>query len=101
MLRICARNIQSLAFNRTVIKTSTVNRGFCEKITKSETLEPEHAEEKKTGIELGGFAKAFEKHSLPQEKVAEEKLPDLPFATLLRNSKFINVSNLIRRRILC
>lgn len=89
MLRICARNVQNLSLRCSVVNASAASRGFCEKIEKSESEPQEHAEEKK----LSGFAKAFEKHAAPQEEVSsEDKLPDLPFATLLRNSKLVNVS---------
>lgn len=90
MLRICARNVQSIALKRNVLNAAGVSRGFCEKIEKNEIEALEHVEEKK----LSGFAKAFEKYSAPmQDEIKkEEKLPDLPFATLLRNSKLINVS---------
>ena len=88
MLRTCSRNLQNLTLRRNTLKASVANRGFCEKITKNEN-EPLEDEKK-----LSGFARAFEKHSQPQEEeqLAEEKLPDLPFATLLRNSKLIDVS---------
>jgi hypothetical protein len=93
MIRICARNIQSLSLRRSVLKSSVVSRGFCEKIEKGSIENLEIAEDKK----LGGFAKAFEKHASPQEveSTAEDKLPDLPFATLLRNSKLIDVSSFL------
>lgn len=92
MLRICARNIHNITARRTGPLSSVVSRGFCEKVEKNETVvgeNLEHHDENK----LGGFAKAFEKHTsaLTEDVVQEEKLPDLPFATLLRNSKFINV----------
>lgn len=90
MLRICAKSIQSLALRASSVNTAVVSRGFCEKIEKNENEPAEHAGEKK----LSGFAKAFEKHSAPvvDETKQEEEQPDLPFATLLRNSKLINVS---------
>lgn len=87
MLRVCSRSIQSLTLSRVSCHASVANRRFCEKVEKNET---EQSEEKK----LSGFAKAFEKYSKPQDQPTEEKLPDLPFASLLRNSKFIDVSNI-------
>lgn len=88
MLRIYARSIHNLTLRRSILNASTVSRGFCAKIEKNET-EPVENDNK-----LSGFAKAFEKHSAPhlEEQKIVEKLPDLPFATLLRNSKFIDVS---------
>lgn len=91
MIRICSRNLQNLTLRRSVLNTSVVSRGFCEKIEKAET-EPAadiNLAEKK----LSGFAKAYERHSAPHlEQKIEEPLPDLPFATLLKNSKLIDVS---------
>lgn len=89
MLRVCARNLQSLTLRRNVKSICPVTRVFCEKITKDETEPSENLENNK----LGGFAKAFEKYTQPQkEEHIDEKLPDLPFATLLRNSNLIDVS---------
>jgi hypothetical protein len=86
MIRVCARSLQSLALQRAVLKNRVVSRGFCEKIEKNET-------EIKEDAKLSGFAKAFEKHGTPvAPEIAEDKLPDLPFATLLRNSKLTDVS---------
>lgn len=96
MLRIYARSIQSLTLRRNILNGSCVNRGFCEKIVKDELeIEKENLE---TSDKLSGFAKAFEKHSAPHLEVEkiDEKLPDLPFATLLRNSKFIEVSSNVK-----
>lgn len=96
MIRICARNIRSLSLRRSVLKTTVVKRGFCEKIEKSqnENLEIETQDKK-----LSGFAKAFEKHGAPMQETTktEDKLPDLPFATLLRNSKLVEV---IKKRLI-
>lgn len=90
MIRICTRNIQSLALQRNVSAATSVTRGFCEKSEKDQLENSEITGDKK----LSGFAKAFEKHATPVQEVKNEnKLPDLPFATLLRNSKLVNVSN--------
>lgn len=91
MLRICAKSIQGLALRASTVNTAVVSRGFCEKIEKNEIEPVEHAADEK---KLSGFAKAFEKHSAPvvDESQQKEEQPDLPFATLLRNSKLINVS---------
>lgn len=41
----------------------------------------------------GGFAQAYDKFTeLPNEKKEEAPKENVPFATLLRNSKFIDVS---------
>lgn len=40
---------------------------------------------------LSGFAEAYEKHSQSLEEKVPERAP-LPFATLLKNSKFVDVS---------
>lgn len=85
MIRIYSRNLQSLVLRHSVLNCSVVNRGFCEKIEKNETS---ITEDKK----LSGFAKAFEKHAAPVEETPGEKVAELPFATLLRNSKLVNVS---------
>lgn len=94
MLRTCVRNFQSLTLRRKALEVCTVNRGFCEKTTKDETEPNESADNKVEEHKLGGFAKAFERHSEPQREInlTDQKLPDLPFATLLRNSKLIDVS---------
>lgn len=96
MILTCARNIQSLALRRNALNVFAVSRGFCEKITKNdgEPNETENStEDIKPDRKLGGFARAFEKYTQPQEEpnAANEKLPDLPFATLLRGSKLIDV----------
>lgn len=93
MLRSCARNLHSIALRRSVPNLGAVSRGFGDKVEKVET-EPSQASD--SNNKLGGFAKAFEKHSTAHLEGAttEEKLPDLPFATLLRTSKLVNVSKI-------
>jgi hypothetical protein len=86
MIRVFSKSLQSLALQRAVLKNRAVIREFCDKIEKNET-------EIKEDVKLSGFAKAFEKHATPAGQViAENKLPDLSFATLLRNSKLTDVS---------
>lgn len=82
MLRTCVHRLHKVPLSRSIVNSFAVTRGFCDKIDKSE----------EEAIKLSGFAKAFEKHSMPQEVKQEEELPDLPFATLLKNSKLIDVS---------
>lgn len=43
------------------------------------------------GPVVGGFAEAFEKHSKPVVETKIERPPQ-PFLTLLKNSKFVDVS---------
>lgn len=90
MLRSCAKGVQSLTLRRNLLNASAVSRGFCEKTEKNENEVSLEASRDK----LSGFAKAFERHSAPHldDSSVEDKLPDLPFATLLRNSKLIDVS---------
>lgn len=88
MLRTITSRLQCLPAHRAALNSFAVTRGFCDKVEKSEQA-PE------SDSKLGGFAKAFEKHSQPQEVQQEDKQPDLPFATLLRHSKFIEVSSAI------
>jgi hypothetical protein len=88
MIRICARSVQNLALKRGQLGALTVSRDLCDKVEKKEETVTS------TESKLGGFAKAFEKFSTApsDNQQQEEKLPDLPFATLLRNSKLIDVS---------
>lgn len=41
---------------------------------------------------VSGFAEAFEKHSQPVVDETQVKRAPLPFSTLLKNSKFVDVS---------
>lgn len=84
MLRSCASYLQKLPVRRPLVNSIAVIRDFSDK-----TDQPENIEEE---VKKSGFARAFERHSMPQEQKREEKLPDVPFATLLRNSKLIDVS---------
>lgn len=88
MLRILSRNITKVTARRAISLSSVVARDFSEKVenTENQSAESENAQK------LGGFAKAFEKYTKPMVEEQKEKLPDLPFATLLRNSKLIEVS---------
>lgn len=63
----------------------TVGLNVCR--TFSEVVSTPVAEQK-----VGGFAEAFEKHSKPAEEDVPVKRAPLPFATLLKNSKFVDVS---------
>jgi hypothetical protein len=87
MNQIVRNSLHQLILRRCKLNSCAVTRAFCEKIEKPESENKNEEHEKK----LSGFAKAFEKFSTPQveEKIVE---PDLPFATLLRRSKFIEVS---------
>lgn len=99
MLLISARSLPRAAFKQQMVFTGAVNRSFCEKIDKEQSTTTANVAIEKTDepqtTKLSGFARAFEKHSVPQKAIdnADDKLPDLPFATLLRNSKLMEVNN--------
>lgn len=88
MLQILSRNITKVTTRRATSLSSFAARDFSEKVenTENQSSESENAQK------LGGFAKAFEKYTKPMLEEQKENLPDLPFATLLRNSKLIEVS---------
>lgn len=91
MIRILSRKFTKLTTHRPATLSCLGTRSFCEKIEKTETQPPELIGNENSQ-KLGGFAKAFEKYTKPIEDEPREQLPDLPFATLLRNSKLIDVS---------
>ena len=91
MIRVGARSIRGIVLQRNALKCCVVNRGLCDKTDENLT---EISEERK----LSGFAKAFEKHAAPVEHETKEDV-HLPFATLLRNSKLVNVK--IQHEIYC
>lgn len=70
----------SFAFNQIKPLLVHINRNFCEKI-----------EVQPTSDGKGGFAQAYDKHTADL-KEPEPKKDIRTFATLLRNSKFIDVS---------
>lgn len=86
MIKIVGKTIQTSILRRNIVNIYAVSRGFCENKEPTKLEETESHEKK-----LSGFAKAFEKFSMPQQEV-KEKEPDLPFATLFRNSKFVEVN---------
>lgn len=61
-----------------------------QKQTPSTTANTEETLVDATSSKLSGFAQAFERHSLPLAEAPAE--PAKSFATLLRNSKFVDVS---------
>jgi hypothetical protein len=69
------------------VNSCAVTRAFCDKSEKTEAEKINEEHEKK----LSGFAKAFEKFSAPYIEKKEEE-PDLPFATLFRRSKLVEVN---------
>jgi hypothetical protein len=89
MISILNRSLQTTVLRRSVLNSYAVTRGFCEKIEKP-IAEENLSEEKK----IGGFAKAYEKFSKPPQEEIKEKEPDLPFATLFKNSKFVEVGRI-------
>lgn len=92
MNQIVRKSLQQVILRRCKLNACAVTRAFSDKIdiTESDELKLDEEHEKR----LGGFAKAFEKFSAPKE---EESIvePDLPFATLFRRSKFVEVRKLI------
>ena len=85
MLQTLIRNIHQTPLHRSILTSSSVIRNFCDKPAPIESEE----ESKK-----GGFARAFERHSVTQE-VKTEALANIPFATLLKNSKLIDVRDFL------
>jgi hypothetical protein len=88
MIRILSRNINKVGLHRSSVMSLLNSRNFCEKIEKSEEI----LENSQKSEKLSGFAKAFEKYSRPAVEDEAPKVPDLPFATLLRQSKLMDVS---------
>lgn len=92
LIKINSFNRVSLALNINKFTKTFVNtRNLCDKTQK--TIVSSSDEEKYDALipKLGGFAKAYEKQtSSLQEKPVEG--PPQTFASMLRNSKFIDVS---------
>lgn len=86
MNQIVRQSVQQLILRRCKVNSTAVIRAFCDKIEKSENEKLTEHENK-----LSGFAKAFEKFSAPYIEEVTETEPDLPFATLLRRSKLVEV----------
>jgi hypothetical protein len=89
MISILHKSLQTTVLRRSVLNTYAVSRAFSENIEKSNADEVVEEAEKK----LGGFAKAYEKFSQPEPVEQKVRGPDPPFATLLKNSKFVEVSD--------
>lgn len=90
MISLIGKSVHHSILRRAIINSSAVTRSFCDKIENAKNSEENVNEEKK----LGGFAKAYEKFSKPapiQEK-AQEPVPR--FATLFKNSKFVEVKKI-------
>lgn len=89
MLKIIKRPLQNTNLIRCLYNSSGIAiRSYTQNIENNEEIIEKSSQEK------GGFAKAFEKFNLPEQN---EKLkePDLLFAALFKNSKFVEVSGLI------
>lgn len=94
LIKINSFNRVSLALNINKFTKTFVNtRNLCDKTQKTIGSDTSSDEEKYDALipKLGGFAKAYEKQtSSLQEKPVEG--PPQTFASMLRNSKFIDVS---------
>lgn len=97
MNQIVRKSLQQIILRRCKLNACAVTRAFSDKIdiTESEKLSLDEEHENR----LGGFAKAFEKFAAPKEEETVYE-PDLPFATLFRKSKFIEVKLLINQNSL-
>lgn len=85
MLSLINRSLyQPCAIRKTLNSTAVVIRNYSQNTDNIET--------EVKSAEKGGFAKAFEKFNKPEES---KKEPDLPFATLFKNSKFVEVCLII------
>ncbi|XP_055624944.1 28S ribosomal protein S28, mitochondrial [Toxorhynchites rutilus septentrionalis] len=67
-------------------------RSFSDAKNPSETGEGHAQQEQLEPPKLGGFAKAFQKHTSPKTDTAVSE-PSKPFSTLLRQSKFIDLGD--------
>ena len=87
MLGIINRPFQNSNLIRSLYNSSAI-------VIRSYTQNVENNEEVivKSSQEKGGFAKAFDKFSMP-EQIEKLNEPDLPFATLFKNSKFVEVNS--------
>lgn len=90
MNQMVRKSFHQLVLRRCRVNSSVVSRTFCDKIQKTEAEKINEEHENK----LSGFAKAFEKFSEPYIEKKEEE-PDLPFATLFRRSKFVEVKKYV------
>lgn len=84
MNQIVKQSVQQLILRRSRVNACAVTRAFCDKVEKTDA-EKTHEEK------LSGFAKAFEKFQAPYIETKVEE-PDLPFATLFRRSKLVEVN---------
>lgn len=88
MNQIVRKSVQQLLLQRCRVNACAVSRAFCDKVEKTDAEKFNEEHEQK----LSGFAKAFEKFSAPYIEEVKEPEPDLPFATLLRRSKLVEVT---------
>ena len=89
MLSLINRPLQSTNLIRSLYNSSAI-------VIRSYTQNIENNEEviAKTSQEKGGFAKAFEKFNTTEQNEKQKEL-DLPFATLFKNSMFVEVSRFL------
>jgi hypothetical protein len=87
MIGILQKSLHVTVLRRSMVNTYPVTRTFSDNIEKSNSNEKVEEPEKK----ISGFAKAYEKFSQPEPVQQKVQVPDPPFATLLRSSKFIQV----------
>lgn len=87
MNQVVKNSLQQVILRRCKLNLSAVSRSYCEKVEKTEAENINEEREKK----LSGFAKAYEKFSTTPQEEVQVKEPDLPFATLFRRSKLVEV----------
>lgn len=81
----------SLLFKNVFQKTTIINNLLRQKIGLSALQSQKFSDTVEKNTKLSGFAQAFERHTAPQvETPVEDKAT---FASLLRNSKFVDVSS--------
>ncbi|KAL7046343.1 hypothetical protein ACKWTF_002545 [Chironomus riparius] len=91
MLSLINRPLQNTNLIRSLYNSSAiVIRNYSQNIENNEEVIVKSSQEK------GGFAKAFEKFSMP-DQIEKLKEPDLPFATLFKNSKFVELGDPVNK----
>lgn len=93
-----ARRAISSVLNCNRLSVVSLNRFYCDKKgenPESMISENDQIQEKLDTLgssqNLGGFAKAFQKYTLPTSEVTPDAEPNQTFAALMKNSKFIDV----------
>ncbi len=95
MLRIQSKTVARIlnaSYNRNILKSSSIQRFYCDKKDPEKLEVPESKKIENIEIEakLSGFAKAYQKLSEPKK----DDILETPatFESLLRNSKLMEVS---------